>query len=246
LRQSHVGSSRPTVRGNDQDDEGSYTGAGFCLGGFQYCDCATAPASFITASQTIDWNYQDNYDGSRTVSFWWNVTDSVVEPHGQDSIKSGQTYRFIFFGPSSTPDQQPRRKITVRAVLFEDGGSWGEQQWIDTLVSVRKMAHKCESEALQALVAAKIKPSDLNSVMHTVLELRRDNTAQAQSVYEKKIIGSVFDEVVLRIQASSQFSTSLLRDNGTLAVSAPFLDAAIDGVSTHSRALEAAERTAKM
>jgi hypothetical protein len=59
---------KATVPGNDQDDEGPYTGQGVCLGGYTNCNCGTAPETFLNSesSQFFHFDYRNNDDGSYT------------------------------------------------------------------------------------------------------------------------------------------------------------------------------------
>jgi len=186
--------------------------------------------------------------GSGHIQHSIKSVDTVLEPHSQDSIKSGETYSLDFFGPTSAPNPPTTRTVTVRAVLFEDGGSWGEQQWIDNLTSARKTAYECESEILQTLLSAKINPSDSTSVFQELDLRRKDDLAKAQNIFEKKIIGAIFEEVRLKILVSNQ--TSAFRDANTLltpkAVSGQSLDSAIDSLSLRIHSLEVAQRAATM
>jgi hypothetical protein len=159
-----------------------------------------------------------------------------------------QTYKFTFFGPQPDPALFRQRFVVVRAVLFQDGGVWGEQEWIDTILSVRKTAYRCETEALQVMMDAKVHSGDGASILQKLDELEQTERAQAPSVNERIVIGQVFLEVKGNIAGSTQVQASLPHsfDPGNLTPATPHVDTAIHAVTSRIHSLEAAGLTSSM
>jgi hypothetical protein len=174
--------------------------------------------------------------------------DSALEPYAARSLESGQTYRFVFFGPKPEPARLSRRTVAVRAVLFADGGTWGDQEWIDTLLSLRRTAYRCENDALQAMQEAEMHPSIGEPILQKLDEMQKAEEGGARSVYDRIVIGRVFKEVITNIVGASQIEASLPHsfEPKKLAPSAPKMDSAIQATAYRIRSLKAAGLTSSM
>jgi hypothetical protein len=170
--------------------------------------------------------------------------DSVLEPFRSQALESGQAYRFIFFGPKPELSRLSERSVAVRAALFADGHTWGEQKWIDTLLSVRKTAYKCESAALQALVDAKAHSTAGEAILQKLQDMEKASKEAAPSVYDRMTAERVFEEVEGNVVMASQVQASLPRsfDPVALTPKSPPLDTAIEAVTSRMRPLEAAAK----
>src|SRR5437879_13617837 len=82
----------------------------------------------------------------RSVRFF----DSVLNPFGPRELGPGKTYTFNFFGPNPPPDQL-KRDVQLRAAIFADGSTWGDQEWITTLLLRRSSAHLYNAKILKTI-----------------------------------------------------------------------------------------------
>ena len=170
--------------------------------------------------------------------------DSATEPYSHRPIESGQAYQFKLFGPSPDPSTLRERTVTVRAVLFADGGAWGDQGWIETLHAVRKRAYQFENEALQAMVDAKAHASTAEPIGQKLDEVQKENMKQSHSFQERRIVDDLFEEIKFNIATSSsdQAEASLRQPeiSPRLNPIVTPMDSAIQIATTHIHALEAA------
>jgi hypothetical protein len=168
--------------------------------------------------------------------------DSALEPYRNRSLESGKTYDFILFGPKPDPLRLRERSAAVKAALFADGGTWGEQRWIDTLLSVRKTAYKSESQALQIMIDAKTDAPAGGAVLQKLEEAQKADKEEAESVYDRIVIGQIFKEVIGNVVTGNLEQAPVFHSLGpfTLKPATPKVDNAIRAVTVRMRSLESA------
>lgn len=122
--------------------------------------------------------------------------DSALDPFGRREINPGQTYIFTFFGPNPPPEQL-KRDLELKAAIFADGTSWGDSQWVNTLLVRRSAAHRYNSEALQALETANSQGASLQRATGDLTQLRDSEFAAAKTTAEKQMAHFTFSEAML-------------------------------------------------
>ncbi|PYU47722.1 MAG: hypothetical protein DMG54_00285 [Acidobacteria bacterium] len=85
----------------------------------------------------------------RSVRFF----DSVLNPFGPKELAPGKNYTFNFFGPNPPPDQL-KRDVQLKAAIFADGSTWGDPEWVSTLLLRRASAYHYDSKVLKNIEQA--------------------------------------------------------------------------------------------
>lgn len=131
----------------------------------------------------------------RSVRFF----DGILNPYGRTEIEPGQSYSLTLFGPNPPPNQLSRA-VKLEAVLFADGSSWGDPEWIAVLVDRRSSALKYNTEALNAVNAAVLTESSSEDLSQRLGQLRSDEMRAAASTAERQMADFAFDEPMLELQ----------------------------------------------
>jgi hypothetical protein len=137
--------------------------------------------------------------------------DSVLDPSGPIALEAGQTHSFSFFGPSPPPKMLRDRSLNVKAVLLFDGSTWGDPEWIATLMQRRKSAYKYEREALEIVTDAKTRGISGGVLLQRLDTIKQRRVAEAKLPEEKQIADLTFTEVHLLVEHSNQSSADRLR-----------------------------------
>jgi hypothetical protein len=66
--------------------------------------------------------------------------DCVLSPQRRGPLVLGESADFNFFGPHPPPEQTTR-SVEVKAVLFDNGESWGNLEWVSKLLNRRTYVH---------------------------------------------------------------------------------------------------------
>jgi hypothetical protein len=129
--------------------------------------------------------------------------DSVLSSRNPRPLSPGGSLDFQFFGPQPPPENTTR-SIEVKAVLFDNGESWGDPQWVAKLVRRRAYAHAQAAALLSEIADAKATNA---SRPETVLRLERKRSemmVNSRDVDERQMADILFSNALLIISRSSE------------------------------------------
>lgn len=138
--------------------------------------------------------------------------DSVLNPFSRKEILPGQTYSFSFFGPNP-PENQLKRDVEFKAAIFADGSTWGDPEWVNTLLLRRSSAYRYNAEALQLLEHAPATVS-AQALTQQLAQLEQSELTAAKTVAEKQMVEVAFEEpiAVLANSMRSEKSSAPVRE----------------------------------
>jgi hypothetical protein len=221
-------------------------------------------AGHASNSHQIDWSTEDLPDGHIRVRVLNNsdvpmtaialegersVTGSKIIVHSvrifdyavnapDQPLEPGQTYTFSMFGPNPPRERLRLRSVKVMAALFQDGGTWGDQDWIATLTSRRAGVYKFENAVMGVLLDAKASPQ--GNVSQAIDSLKQQYEKQARSRYEKHTIDSIAEGISLSVVQGARLRTHTVSlDSNTIKADGQPVNNAIDRLSLRLHALEA-------
>jgi hypothetical protein len=129
--------------------------------------------------------------------------DSVLYPFEPKEIHSGQSHDFIFFGPNPPPDQL-RRDVQLKAAIFADGSTWGEPEWVATLVLRRSSAYHYNSKVLKIIEQANSAGIPVQELSQELAGFEKDDFAAAKTTAEKQMVEVAYEEALLLLQDSTR------------------------------------------
>ena len=135
----------------------------------------------------------------RSVRFF----DSVVNPFGPKEIVPGKTYSFMFFGPNPPPDKL-RREVQLEAAIFADGSTWGEPEWVTTLLLRRSSAYQYNTKVLKTIEQASSAGISHEELAQELGRLQKDDFATAKTTVEKQMIEVAYEEALLLLQDTAR------------------------------------------
>lgn len=122
--------------------------------------------------------------------------DSTLDMFSDQPLKTDESHRFEFFGPKPPPSECHSRSVAVKAALFADGSTFGEQKWISILLQRRRLAYHFDRQALDMLMEAKVKGgADAASLFSRLDRTRSIETSRGATIVERQIAEICFDEV---------------------------------------------------
>jgi hypothetical protein len=130
------------------------------------------------------------------------VFDSVLNPFGTPALLFGQKHVFRMFGPIQETAASNTREAELKAAIFSDGSTWGDERWINILLLRRRVAYKCESDALQVLTDAKLHSWGPDTILAKLTTTQGRHMAEARSVAEKQMTDAIFTETNMLVQHS--------------------------------------------
>jgi hypothetical protein len=134
----------------------------------------------------------------RGVAKTYLIQDSVIDPSTYPEVMPGGSSAFSLFGGKSDNDRQ----ITVRAVLFSDGSSLGEAQWVNLLLRRRRVESEELERALQMINTAVLlgsSPEELVSQMRSAKTTRMGSVAD---IAERQIVDLVYGNLISNFEAN--------------------------------------------
>jgi len=129
--------------------------------------------------------------------------DSVLNPFGPREIMPNGRYSFSFSG-TNPPADKIKQDIQLKAAIFADGSTWGEPEWISTLVLRRSAALKYNSEALQVIEAASSNGSTREELIGQLTQLQTEEKKAAGTAAQKQMAQFSFAEALLGLQDSTR------------------------------------------
>ena len=124
--------------------------------------------------------------------------DSAINPFGPDGreINPGQSHTFSLAGPLD----KSRTEGRLNAVIFSDGSSSGDPEWVGRMVQSREMDYKYIDQALHFLQMGKVSGISLGALA-VEGQRRMDAVLHSSSaVEEKQIAQTVYGDVILNLQ----------------------------------------------
>ena len=135
----------------------------------------------------------------RSVRFF----DSVLNPFGPRELGPGKTYTFNFFGPNPPPDQL-KRDVQLRAAIFADGSTWGDQEWITTLLLRRSSAHLYNAKILKTIEQTTSAGIPLQQLIQKLSALQKDDFDAAKTTAEKQMVQAAYEEALILLQSRTR------------------------------------------
>lgn len=90
--------------------------------------------------------------------------------------------------------------IEVKAVFFENDTTWGESEWINILLLRRKAAHRCQSDALQALSDGQAQGNTSSVMLGQLNAMKRQRISEYKTIAERQIANATFTEASLLLE----------------------------------------------
>lgn len=131
----------------------------------------------------------------RSVRFF----DSVLDPFGPRELAPGKGYAFNFFGPNPPPDQL-RRDVQLKAAILADGSTWGDREWVETLLLRRSSAFHYNSRVLKMIEEASSAGIPRQELAQALTALEKNDLAAAKTTAEKQMIEVAYEEALQLLQ----------------------------------------------
>lgn len=165
--------------------------------------------------------------------------DSAVSPFNDKPMEPDQTHSFMFFGSQSPREQLRLRTVTVQAALFKDGGTWGDQSWINTLTTRRERLYRFESDVMKALMDGKTHSSSAANIIQKIDQLKDEYLQGPHSEADLIVIGNLAKDVHSSFESQVPQATPLNLVESLPSQQDPRLDLAINTMMARMRAMEA-------
>src|SRR5579859_1699925 len=102
----------------------------------------------------------------------------------------------MFFGPNPPPDKL-RREVQLKAAIFADGTTWGEPEWVTTLLLRRSSAYQYNTKVLKTIEQASSAGISHEELTQELGQLQKDDFATAKTTVEKQMIEVAYEEALL-------------------------------------------------
>lgn len=125
--------------------------------------------------------------------------DSVLNTDMFKQLDPYQTYTFRFFGAKPAG---VKKEATLKAALFSDGTSYGDTEWVNRLIAMRKSVLANLQDAIQMLKSAQSSGQTKEQLLEDSEARRRVKVAAAQST-EEKLASDIYHEVSWNFRADN-------------------------------------------
>jgi hypothetical protein len=125
--------------------------------------------------------------------------DSVLNAETFKQLDPYQTYTFRFFGAKPA---DVKKEATLKAVLFYDGSSYGDSEWVSKLIGMRKSALANLQDAIQMLKSAQASGETKEQLLQDAENRRRSKMAAAKDM-EEKLASDIYQEVSWNFKADN-------------------------------------------
>lgn len=175
-----------------------------------------------------------------SMRFFDVALDAIAPP-----IEPGKSYAFKFFGPNPPQESLAIRSAQLKAAIFADGSTWGDEESVQVLLDRRKLAYQCDTEALKAAMDAKMQHSSGAELMKQLDSIRTQHLADAKSPAERTVVDLTLKDIQYLVMDKMQGSANSLNAVSTSDAlneqhSTKVTDAAISRLTLRAQRLEAA------
>jgi len=125
--------------------------------------------------------------------------DSVLSPVNQPSLSPGQIYTVKLFGPNPPPSAI-QSEIDLKAVIFADGSSSGDTEWVGRLLARRRAAYTHLQAAMSILSTAQQSNMSLQELQANIQAAKDSASTAAQLIEEKQVVGHIYGEIYTNLQ----------------------------------------------
>lgn len=155
--------------------------------------------------------------------------DSVLSPQRGKPIVLGKTADFNLFGPRPSPEQTTR-SVEVKAVLFDDGGSWGDPEWISRLVNRRMYVHAQVVSVLSEIAGMAAANASREYATQRFREDRDRMVQNGRDVDEKQMANIVLTNALLTLSGARRPDGSAIATQDSLSEAKSWLTVLRDRV----------------